>query len=179
LLFLLAREVAPPPPTAAGSFAKASVESVFIFSPKSDENWKKKVNFLHFSIRHTLSLSLFQTSVIKKNGGRQREKNPPAQRQTRFFPPQIRLRLFSVPFHRPRGVASIASDLDVPHFVLVVGVSVLLPEFTETRETDVRFAHERTSGRRSGFESTRVDAVLLRLRVRDVRELMVDGAGER
>jgi hypothetical protein len=141
---------------------------------------EKKVNFPSLlDTTHALSLSLFQTSIIKKNGGRQREKNPPAQRQTRFLPPQIRLRLFPVPFHRPRGVASIDSDLDVPHFVLVVGVSVLLPEFTETRETDVRFAHERTSGRRSGFESTRVDAVLLRLRVRDVRELMDDGAGER
>ena len=71
------------------------------------------------------------------------------------------------------------SDLEIPHRLLVVRVFVLLPEFTETRKTDVRCAHERTGRPWHGFIATWFDAVLLRLRVRDVREHVVELVRER
>ena len=67
----------------------------------------------------------------------------------------------------------------IPHRLLVVRVFVLLPEFTETRKTDVRCAHERTGRPWHGFIATWFDAVLLRLRVRDVREHVVELVRER
>ena len=124
-----------------------------------------------------------RTNDLNQNGRRQREKDPPAQRKTRFFPPQARFCLFSAARARSIRVAiwiiTSTSDLEMPHLLLVVDVLVLLPEFTEAFKTDVRCAHERTDRPRRGFITTWFDAVLLRLRVRDVREHVVELVRER
>ena len=126
-----------------------------------------------------------RTHDLNQNGRRQREKNPPAQPRENFFPPQTRVCLFSATRARSIRVAIWiiiiirTSDLEIPHRLLVVRVFVLLPEFTETRKTDVRCAHERAGRPWHGFIATWFDAVLLRLRVRDVREHVVELVRER